>query len=113
MSVNQKITLPTNLRGLPITPDPIPTNPDDLLVLMDEAAKYAEGAQGSGAPLFDQAMRVFDQLNAHYQTHMARDLGSAHKGLITATNALKAATWWLAIITFILGAVELWKIFIP
>jgi hypothetical protein len=42
---------------------------------------------------------------------VTRELAAAHVGLKRATDTLKVATWWLAIITFILGLVEILKIF--
>jgi hypothetical protein len=96
--------------GLPYVPDVIPTDPQELLDLMDDASMVAATAQGSTAPAFDHGMRVFNQLNAHYQIYIARELAAAHQGMKDATNALKVATWWLAAITIALGAVELLKL---
>jgi len=88
---------------VPESPDPIPEDINVLMELMDDASKYAQGAQGMGAPLFDHSIRIFTQLNAHYQIKITRELQKAHNGLITATNALRVATWWLAIVTVLLG----------
>jgi hypothetical protein len=112
-------TLKRNFLGEPLFPDPVPTNAEDLLGLMDEASEHAGTAQGAGAPAFDHGTRVFNQLKAHYDLHMARELAAAHLGLRkatdnlkTATRALKVATWVLAIITLVLGGIELWKVFV-
>lgn len=104
MASRKKQVLPRDQTGLyPVPPDPVPTNPDDLLGLMDEASSFAGRGQGVGAPAYDHGVRVFSQLNAHYQARIARDLGKAHK-------ALKIATWWLAAVTVALGVVEAWKL---
>jgi len=102
--------------GEPVFPDPVPTNVEELLKLMDEASQHAGTAQGAGAPAFDHGTRVFNQLKAHYDLHMAQEMAGAHLGLKqatenlkAATNTLKRATWWLAAITLLLGGIELWK----
>ena len=102
--------------GLPIFPDPVPKNPEELLELMDEASDCARTADGVSAPAFDHSIRVFNQLKAHHDLHMSRETAAAHRGLTqatenlkTATNALKLATLWLAAITALLGGIELWK----
>lgn len=59
----------------------------------------------------DHGILIFNQLKAHSDLHVARELAAAHMGLKQATNALKVATWWLGIITLLLGVVELWKAF--
>jgi hypothetical protein len=96
--------------GNSILPDPVPTNSEELLKLMDEASDHAGTAEGAGAGALDHGIRVFNQLKAHYDLHMARELAVAHLGLKdatenpkVATNALKGATWWLAAITSLLG----------
>jgi len=104
-------SLERNRNGNPQFPDPVPTDPQDLLDLMDDASKYASAALSAGTVQFDHGMRLFNQLNAHYQIRIIEELSKAHLGLKTATEALKVATWWLAIITFSLGAVELLKLF--
>ena len=103
--------------GEPIFPDPVPTNVEELLGMMDEASEHAGTAQGAGAPSFDHGTRVFNQLKAHYDRLMAREMAAAHHGireatdiLRTATNALKAATWVLAAVTVLLGGIEFWKV---
>lgn len=108
-----------NSVGEPLFPDPVPTKVEDLLELMDEASEHAGTAQGAGAPAFDHGTRVFNQLKAHYDLHIAREMAAAHLGLReatdnlkTATRALKVATWVLAIITVLLGGIELWKMFV-
>jgi hypothetical protein len=108
-----KKTLPRDAIGLfPVLPDTIPTDRKELLDLMDDAASLAAGGQAAGAPLFDHGIRIFNQLNAHYQAQIARDLGDAHHGLKNATTALKVATWWLAGVTVLLGFVEVCKLVI-
>jgi hypothetical protein len=97
--------------GSLVYPDPVPGDVEELLELMDDAARHASTAQGAGAPAFDHGTLIFSQLKAHYDLHVARELAAAHLGLKRATNALKLATWWLGIITLLLGAVELWKTF--
>jgi hypothetical protein len=97
--------------SMPRVPEPIPTDTRDLLDLMDEAANYAGSAQGVTAPAFDHGMRIFNQLNAHYLIHVAKETAEAHAGLTRATQALKFATWWLAVVTVTLGRVELFKLF--
>jgi|GEM_PF-4259129 len=111
--------LKRNVIGEPIFPDPVPTKVEDLLELMDEASEHAGTAEGAGAPAFDHGTRVFNQLKAHYDLHMARKMAAAHLGLAeathnlkTATRALKVATWILAIITVLLGGIELWKMLV-
>jgi hypothetical protein len=105
--------------GEPLFPDPVPTNVEELLEMMDEASEHAGTAQGAGAPSFDHGTRVFKQLKAHYDLHMAREMAAAHQGLRaatndlkSATNALKVATWILAAITVLLGGIELWKMIV-
>lgn len=78
---------------------------------MDDASLYAGTAQGATAPAFDHGVRLFNQLYAHYQIRVAKQLGAAHQGLERATHALKVATWWLAAVTVALGIVELAKLF--
>ncbi len=102
-------TLPRDRHGKPYVPEPPPSDPGELLDFMDDASKYAAAAQGATAPQFDHGIRVFNQLYAHYQLHMARELGDAHHALKSATNALRLATWWLAGITIALGLVEVVK----
>jgi hypothetical protein len=97
--------------GRLVFPESIPADPEEVLDLMDDAARHASTAQGTGAPAFDQGMLIFNQLKAHCDLHVSRELGAAHVGLKRATIALKIATWWLAIITFLLGGIELWKFF--
>lgn len=77
---------------------------------MDEASKYAQDGQGVTSPTFDHAMRIFNQLNAHYQLSVSKELAEAHKGLRDATTGLKVATWWLAAITILLGMIEALKV---
>lgn len=95
----------------PRIPEPIPTDPEELLDLMDDAANYAAAAQGATAPAFDHGMRIFNQLNARFQIQAAREMADAHRGLIRATNGLNGATWWLAGVTIALGAVEVFGLF--
>ena len=90
--------------GFPCVPDPMPTDQQELLDLMDDASSIAATAQGATAPSFDHGMRVFNQLNAHYQIHVVRKLAKAHHGL-------KVATWWLAGVTVVLCFVEFFKFF--
>lgn len=97
-------------RGL-LLPDAIPASAEDLLDLMDQAATSARKGQGSGAPAFDHGMRVFEQLQAHYQLKNTRELGQAHQSLRKATDALRAATWLLALVTVLLAGVEVFKFF--
>ncbi len=97
--------------GMPVFPSEVPSDANDLLMLMDDAAAYAQRGQGVTAPTFDHGMRIFNQLNAHYQIAVARELSKAHEGLRSATRALKVATWWLAGITVLLGVIEVWKVF--
>lgn len=97
--------------GMPIFPKKAPSDAKELLCLMDEAAAFAQRGQGATAPFYDHGIRVFNQLQAHYQIAVARELAKAHEGLRSATLALKAATWLLAGITVLLGAVEIWKLF--
>ena len=103
--------------GEPLFPDPVPTKVEELLELMDEASEHAGTAQGAGAPSFDHGTRIFNQLKAHFDLHMAREMAAAHLGLKqatenlkAATNNLKLATWGLAVITLLLGGIELWKV---
>ena len=98
-------------------PDPVPTKVEELLDLMDEASEHAGTAGGAGAGSFDHGIRVFNQLKAHYDLYMAREMAVAHLGLKqatenlkAATNTLKLATWWLAGVTLLLGVIELWKV---
>lgn len=102
--------LPRNRHGRPYVPDPAPTDPAELLEMMNDASTYAAAAEGATAPQFDHGMRVFNQLHAHHQLHIAKELGEAHHALKEATNALKIATWWLAGVTIALGLVELFKL---
>ena len=90
----------------------MPTDAETILKLMDEASKYAETGQGVTSATFDHAMRVFNQLNAHYKIAISKEIADAHKGLRDATIGLKISTWWLAAITIILGFVEVYKILI-
>jgi hypothetical protein len=69
------------------------------------------GLKNGGRSLFDHSIRIFTQLNAHYQIKITRELQKAHNGLITATNALRVAIWWLAIVTVLLGSVEITRKF--
>lgn len=108
--------LRSDSQGNLILPDPVPTNPDVLLELMNEASDHAGTATATGAEDFDHGIRVFNQLKAHCDLHIAREIAAAHLGLKqetgkleTATHALRVATWWLAGITVILGGIELWK----
>jgi hypothetical protein len=80
-------------RHTPKVPEPIPADAQDLRDLMDDASAYAGSAQGATAPAFDHGMRVFNQLYAHYQVIVAKDLAAAHHDLKSATNALRVATW--------------------
>ena len=105
--------------GDPICPDPIPSDVEELLELMDDAAEHAGTAQGAGAPAFDHGMRIFTLLKGHYDLQIAREMSATHLGLKQATdylkkatNALKIATWLLAIITGALGIIEAWKMFL-
>ena len=109
MENGQKLRL--NSIGLPVLPDPVPSDSKALLELMEDAVRHACAAQGAGAPSFDHGSLIFNQLKAHYDLQVARELAAAHVGLKRATDTLKVATWWLAIITFILGLVEILKIF--
>lgn len=93
--------------GIPTMPEIIPSDPKDLISLMDDAAECARHGQGETAPKFDHSMRVFKQLNAHFQIAIEQRLSKAHQDLSSATKGLKVATWWLAAITVLLGAVEL------
>lgn len=106
-----KKTLPRDRHDKPTMPELVPSDPRELLDLMDDASTYASAAIGATAPQFDHGIRLFNQLNAHYQIHIAKELGEAHHALKNATNALKVATWWLAAITIMLGGVEVFKIF--
>lgn len=96
--------------GNPVAPNPIPEDPERLLQLMDEALNYAGAAQGPGAPAFGHGMRLFNQFKAHFDLHISQEMSAAHARLASATRALKIATWWLAAITVLLGAVEVVKI---
>lgn len=109
--MRNKRKLERNAMGSLVLPDSIPSDAEELLELMDDAARHAHTAQGAGAPAFDHGMLIFNQLKAHYDLDVARELAAAHMGLKQATNALKVATWWLGIITLLLGVVELWKAF--
>jgi hypothetical protein len=91
--------------GGPIAPNPIPNDPEQLLALMDEALQYA-GTGGAGSNAFEHGVRLFNQFRAHFEVVTARETAAAHAGLTSATRALKIATWWLAAITVLLGAVE-------
>jgi len=95
--------------GSPVSPDPMPDDIEELVDLMDHASAIAGHGQGVTAPTFDHAMRVFNQLKVHCDRRLTIQLVEAHHGLKQATTALKVATWWLAIITILLGAMELWK----
>ena len=106
MITGDKAQLPRDSFGRPICPRDLPDQPAALLDLMDDALNYAEKGTASGAPAFDHGRRIFDQLKAHYDLHVSRELASAHLGLTVATNRLKLATWWLAAITVLLGLVE-------
>jgi hypothetical protein len=46
-----------------------------------------------------------------YQIRVAEEISKAHHGLTRATHALIIATWWLAVVTVALGAVEFFKLF--
>lgn len=92
--------------GNPVPPEPMPTDTRDLLDLMEEAFRVAiMGTPGSLA--WERAKILFDLLHSNFQLRSATDLGEAHKGLERATKALGVATWWLAVVTVFLGAVEL------
>ena len=106
MNTREKLTLPRDNLGRPMCPSDLPEEPIHLLDLMDDALDYANKGTASGAPAFDHGRRIFDQLKAHYELYVSRDLASAHLGLTVATNRLKIATWWLAAITILLGVVE-------
>lgn len=97
--------------GMLALPANLPTNAQDLLMLMDEAANAAQNGMGVSSPTFDHCMRIFNQLNAHYQLAVSQELAKAHKGLFSATSALKVATLFLAGVTVLLGGVEIWKTF--
>ena len=97
--------------GQLVLPANLPTNAQDLLVLMDEAANSAKNGMGATSPTFDHCMRIFNQLNAHYQLAVSQELAKAHIGLCSATLALKVATLFLAGVTVLLGGVEIWKTF--
>jgi hypothetical protein len=97
--------------GKIILPEKIPSDQKILLNLMDGASEYARIGQGVTSGTFDHGMMIFNQLNAHFQTSVAREIAKAHAGLSSATTALKVATWWLAGITVLLGVVELLKLF--
>jgi hypothetical protein len=105
-----KETLPRDRHDKPYVPEQVPSDPQVLLDLMDDASKYAASGQGATAPQFDHGIRLFNQLHAHYQIYVAKELGQAHHALKGATNALRVATWWLAVITIALGAVEVFKL---
>ncbi len=99
-----------------IFPDPVPGNPEELLEMMNEASEHAGTAIGSGSVSFDHGTRIFNQLKAHYDLLMAREMGAAHlalskatNDLVTATNALKRATWLLAAVTALLVVSEVWR----
>lgn len=98
------------VRGLVQMPERVPRDTDELLELMDDACAAAAEADGATAPAYDHGMRVFSQLNAHYQVHMARELNEAHVGLRRATDKLSVATWWLVAITVMLAAIEIVKV---
>ena len=111
MADKTRKTLPKDPTGMhPVLPDQIPDDPNDLLDLMDEAATHAARGRGPGAPTYDRGVLLFNQLHAHFQTRIVHRLGEEHAGLTSATKALKVATWWLAIVTFILGAFEGYKL---
>jgi hypothetical protein len=93
-----------------VFPEEVPSDANELLMLMDDAAAYAQKGQGVSSSMFDHGMRIFNQLNAHYQITVARELAKAHEGLRTATLGLKVATWCLASITILLAAIEVWKV---
>jgi hypothetical protein len=74
----QRRELERDCRGELIFPNPVPADPEELLVLMDDAANHAGIAQGTGAPTFDHGMRIFNQLKAHYDLRIAYELAAAH-----------------------------------
>jgi len=96
--------------GLVQMPERVPRSTEELLQLMDDACAAAAEADGATAPAYDHGMRVFAQLNAHYQVYMARELTDAHIGLKRATDRLSVATWWLVAITVTLAAIEIAKV---
>lgn len=93
-----------------VFPDPVPTDIQALLELMDHAADEAGRGEGAGAPYFDHGTRLFNQLHAHFQIRSSRELAQAHDHLKLATRALSVATWWLAAVTVALGALEALKL---
>ena len=97
--------------GLLKLPDPVPTDTEELLDLMDYAAKGADRGMGAGSGYYDNGMLIFNLLNAHYQVLVARKLVKAHEDLKCATNRLNVATWGLAAVTVLLIILELFKVF--
>jgi hypothetical protein len=89
-----------------VPPEPMPTDTRELLDLMDEAFRVAiMGEPGTRA--WERSKILFELIHSNFQLRSATDLGEAHKGLERATKALGMATWWLAVVTVFLGAVEL------
>lgn len=89
-------------------PDPVPTDAEGLLELIDDAAAWAAGAQ-PGSYRFEHGARLFKQAAAHYDLVVSRDLAKAHHQLKRATVALNVATWALGLVTLGLAVVEIWK----
>ena len=89
-----------------LPPDPIPTDTQELLDLMEEAFRNAiMGEPGSRA--WERGRILFDLIHSQFQLRSATELEEAHNGLARATKTLKVATWWLAGVTVFLGLVEL------
>ena len=91
--------------GNPVPPTPIPTDPEQLLALMDEALEHA-GTAVAGSNAFEHGVRLFNRFKAHFDLVISKETAAAHAGLTSATRGLKIATWWLAAITVLLGVVE-------
>ena len=96
--------------GFPVLPNPMPTDCEVLLDLMDDASAFASSGDAATAPSFDHGMRLFNQIKAHYDLRVAQELVAAHHGLKGATSALRLATWLLAGVTILLFVMELWKL---
>jgi hypothetical protein len=59
-----------------------------------------------GSPAFDHGRMLFERISFSVQRELTCELSHAHTDLQAATNRLKVATWWLLIVTVVLGVIE-------
>ena len=91
---------------------PGPSSINELFEAMDEALALTSTGQGVGAPAFDHGRMLFERITLSLQRALNHELAQAHTDLRQATNALKIATWWLAVVTVALGIVEVYKLIV-